>query len=246
MLRKIRLTLILILILIVITCKGADVSEPHFGGPASKPHRRKPTHLYHTFSHHGYVPSTPMLDGHLLAHPLVLDVDEQPATLRASTLMSRPTKPSVMHPNERCPPAAIPRSSTGVRSGRATGSAAAPVAPPSRTPRIHEPSHSRRLPLNSISAHVGYHVVQGFASLRKQIADANGDSPGQRGYWKVVRGGPTPIRHTRGTHWHLRARHARAETRSCTDTLTHGHARAITRISHDARLLPAAGLRPPR
>ena len=84
--------------------------------------------------------------------------------------------------------------------------------------RIQSPSHSRRVPpnLGIISAHVGYHVVQGFASLRKQIADANGESPGQRGYWTVVREKP----HTYPPHpGHPLA--PEGQTRSRKDTLAH-------------------------
>ena len=259
------------------------MSEPHFGGPephpsagVPEPHRRKPIHLSYTFSYHGYVTSTPMMDGQLLARPLVLD-EVQPATLRASTSMSRQTKPSVMRPNDRCPPAASPRSSTPLRRSRGQLGALVPrQAPDLSSGRIQSPSHPRRLPPISINAHVG--------RPKRHRRSSGGRSPSIGGTvlgksWTLaVTGGttsrrsertqrrpphprqpPTPegdtlaqrharARHARACNGHARASngHARAETRSCTDTLAHGHARAITRISHDARLLPAAGLRPPR
>ena len=120
------------------------MSDPHVGGPVPHPHRKSSTHLDNTFSCHGYVTSTPMLDGHLLARPLVLDVEGQPATPRASTLMSRPTKPSVMRPNERCPPAAIPRSSTLLQRSWGQRGALVPLqAPDLSSSRIQSPPHSR-------------------------------------------------------------------------------------------------------
>ena len=128
------------------------MSDPHSGGPVTQPH---PTHLDNTFSYHGYVTSTPMLDGHLLARPLVLD-EVQPATLRASTSMSRQTKSSVMRPSDRCPPAACPRSGTGVWPGGDGSSAAALPSHPSQTPRIHEPPIAVASALPPVSAHVGY------------------------------------------------------------------------------------------
>ena len=182
-----------------------------------------------TFSSHGSVTSTPMPDGHLLAHPLVLD-DVEPAILRASTSMSRHSKPSVMRPNDRCPPAASPRSSTLLQ--RSVVWLGARVHRPNHdlsSSRIHEPSHSRRAPPNSINAHVVYITVQGAggASLRKPIADANGDSPGKRGYWKVM-GGPGRRPHTYPPHpGHPLA--PEGKTRSRRDTLVHRHARARQR-----------------
>ena len=75
---------------------------------------RKPAMLK-TFLHkHMSMLMTHVQDGRLRAHPLVL---VEPATLRASTLMSFHSKPSVMRPNERCPLAASPRSGTGGWSG---------------------------------------------------------------------------------------------------------------------------------
>ena len=184
-------------------CKEADVSDPHFGGPAPQPH---PTHLDDTFSYHGYATSTPMMDGHLLARPLVLD-EVQPATLRASTSMSRQTTPSVMRPNDRCPPAASPRSSTLLqRSVVWLGARVHRLNHDLSSSRSQSPSHSRppaalRTRVPPVSAHVGYITVQGAggASLRKPIADANGDSPGKRGHWKVV-GGPGRRPHTYPPH----------------------------------------------
>ena len=84
--------------------------------------------------------------------------------------------------------------------------------------------------------------------LRKQIADADGESPGQRGYWQGVRGGPTPDRHTPGTHRHLRARHARAHHGHA--RAPHGHARADTRsrmhqLVFTNAIPPAGGPREP-
>ena len=117
------------------------MSDPHSGGPVTQPH---PTHLDNNFSYHGYVTSTPMMDGQLLARPLVLD-EVQPATLRASTSMSRQTKSSVMRPSDQCPPAACPRSGTGVWPGGDGSSAAALPSHPSQTPRIQLPPHSRPL-----------------------------------------------------------------------------------------------------
>jgi len=182
----------------------------------------------------GHVPSKPAPDGPLLVHPLVLDVE--PATLQASILRSPNRDASV----DRSPPAATLHQPVGGWSGRqgSRGPSARLPSLPSQPHHLQGPSHSRPLAANRtcvppVSAHVGYITVQvPQALLRKQIADANGESPGKRGYWQGVgelpRGGagePTPDRHTPGTHWHLRDGHARAgHARAC-----NGHARAPNR-----------------
>ena len=109
---------------------------------------------------------------------------------------------------------------------------------PRPSPTESTPSHSRRLPL---IVSVPMLAIMWFKASPPS-GNANGESPGKGGYWQGVgelpRGRarePTPDRHTPGTHWHLRARHARA-----TDTLAHtedtpAHARTRTRTHGHAR-----------
>ena len=121
-------------------------------------------------------------DGLLLVHPLVL---EEPATLRASTSMiMTSTKPSVMRPNDRCPPAASPRSSTLLpRSLGWRGALEHPLTHDLSSSRIH----SRRIlpialasALPPVSAHVGYNGSRRRERLlTRPIADSNGNSPGK-------------------------------------------------------------------
>ena len=188
----------------------------------------------------GHVPSKPVCDGPLIVHPLVLHVE--PATLQASTLMTSTRDASV----DRSPPAANLLQPVKDWSGRkcSRGPSARLISLPSQSSHILEPSHSRPLAANRtcvppVSAHVGYITVQGTerTSLRKQIADANGDSPGKRGYWKVV-GGPGRRPHTYPPHpGHplapegltrsrmQRTRSRTPRTRSHRDTLAHQNAR---------------------
>jgi len=94
-----------------------------------------PRHKYHRppYSLSGHAPS-PAQDELLPAHPLVLDV---PATLRESTLILK-------SPRSR-PPTASPRSGTGGRSGVIGSAHRGEPRTPNRPPRIHRPTHSRRL-----------------------------------------------------------------------------------------------------
>ena len=97
----------------------------------------------------GHVPSKPAPDGHLLVHPLVLDVE--PATLQASILRS-PTRDASV---DRSPPAAT-RSGTrvlgqGLSARPWTRSASAlvlvePINPEPNSAEPTQPSHSRRSP----------------------------------------------------------------------------------------------------
>ena len=105
-----------------------------------------------------------------------------------------------------------------------TGTASGPVDPEPHTATKPHGAFATALP--PVNAHVGYITVQGTerTSLRKPIADANGDSPGKRGHWKVV-GGPGRRPHTYPPHpGHPLA--PEGKTRSRRDTLAHRHARA--------------------
>ena len=118
---------------------------------------------------------------------------------------------------------------SGVSAGAATG----PVLKPQAQA---QPSLTARTRVPPVSAHVGYITVQG----------ATGTSPRSRSLtprdtaratWKLAcswgkcstaqpRSTPTHDRHTQGSPWYVGGGHARAGTRSRTDTLAHGHARA--------------------
>ena len=106
-----------------------------------------------------YGTSKPVQDGLLPVHPLVLDV---PATLRASTL-TIPMSLRIVRDasDDRCPPAASPRSCTGVWSGKSDPAPSGGSLIPSQAPRIlipHDRSRdrpaamARNLRINSDSA----------------------------------------------------------------------------------------------
>ena len=65
--------------------------------------------------------------------------------------------------DDRCPPAASPRSCTGVWPGWDGRSSNAPLSNPSQTPRIHEPPIAIAPALPPVSAHVGYNSHSRYA-----------------------------------------------------------------------------------
>ena len=176
----------------------------------------------------GHVPSKPAPDGHLLVHPLVLDVEL--ATLQAAILKSPNRDASV----DRSPPAATLHQPVGGWPGRQSnrGPSARLLSLPSQPHHLLGPSHSRPPPavlrVPPVSAHVGYITVQG----------ATGTSPRSRpltprdtarATWMLAcgwgkcstaqpRSTPTHDRHTQGSPWYVGGGHARAGTRSRTRT----------------------------
>ena len=159
-------------------CKSDAIKPRHsepVGGIGDNTHFEPPPS-----SSHGSSTSKPMPDGLLPVHPLVLE-DEVPAILRASTLMSRHTKPSVMRPNERCPPAASPRSGEGVGQGVVAGTPSGPATYHAQLPEtMHRRSQLR--PPCRLSVPMLAITVQGAegASFTRLIAGSNGKSPGRK------------------------------------------------------------------
>ena len=156
-----------------------------------------------TFLHkHMSMLMTHVQDGRLRAHPLVL---VEPATLRASTSMSRLSTTSVMRPNDRCPPAASPRSSTLLLRSLVRDRPL--VEDPNHDlsgGRTHEPPNAFAPALPPVSAHVCYITVQGArsASSRGRSPAPMGE-PGKGGYWYMIRG--NALRHSRQVPQHITA-----------------------------------------
>ena len=108
-------------------------------------HAGAPAPVHSSIAEHsliGHVPSKPAPDGHLLVHPLVLDVE--PATLQAAILRSPNRDASV----DRSPPAATLLQPVGGWSGEQCnrGPSARFTDSPSQPHHRHGPSHSRPLP----------------------------------------------------------------------------------------------------
>ena len=189
-----------------------------------KAHASMRTHIAN-YSLCGYASSKPASDGLLPVHPLVLNV---PATLRASTSMRMMSSRTVREASdERCPPAASPRSSTGCGSGKGSSAPSGELPIPSPHPRILIPHDrtcarpaavARNLRINSESAndpcsaqswtlgHLrnrwGWNWSSGTWYPRPQPACTNevtpyGESP------EAIR--PEARGHTARTHGHARA-----------------------------------------